>query len=93
MNEGDWVEGSPKWWWKYVMPAEDVFWESILAQRAGPSPEPWLRATAEALEAVAMLRATARVSDTGVRTRLQSEAAAKLQGASQRVAGQRAVGA
>src|SRR4051812_12117570 len=45
VNEGDWVEGEPKWWWKYVMPNESVFWVAVLAAKnrvAEPEPSPWL---------------------------------------------------
>lgn len=31
MEPGDWVEGEPKWWWKYVYPARDQFWAEMIA--------------------------------------------------------------
>jgi hypothetical protein len=35
--DGDWVEGTPQWWWKYVFPRVS----ERIGQRMGPFPEPW----------------------------------------------------
>ncbi len=38
--DGDWVEGTPQWWWKYVFPGvRDRFEEP--SWRSGPFPQPW----------------------------------------------------
>ena len=37
--DGDWVEGPPQWWWKYVFPG--VAQRIPELQRYGPFPEPW----------------------------------------------------
>jgi hypothetical protein len=84
INDGDWIEGRPQWWWKYVMPAESTFWATIVSQRAqtvavqGPSPDPWKQAKTLGAEAVAMLYAAANVTDAKQRTQLLDEAAQKL---------------
>jgi hypothetical protein len=52
VNEGDWVEGAPKWWWKYVFPTPETLWLAVL-NRVEPGPIPWLqRVTGEVLNRV-----------------------------------------
>jgi hypothetical protein len=77
VNEGDWVEGAPKWWWKYVFPIPETLWLAVLA-RVEPVPQPWLqKVTGEVLEGLAMLHAAARAGEaTG--ERLRGEAVAKI---------------
>jgi hypothetical protein len=88
MNEGDWVEGAPKWWWIYVFPARNDFWRLILQPvKMDPSPDPWLEATtADLLEAAVMLRAMAKVPDAGSKARVRKEVGEKIQGALQSLA-------
>jgi hypothetical protein len=40
---GDMVEGSPQWWWKYVLPGliSDRLLSERIAERMGPFPDPW----------------------------------------------------
>ena len=33
LNDGDWVEGEPKWWWKYVFRAKIRFWNLTLNEK------------------------------------------------------------
>ncbi len=82
LGDGDWVEGSVRWWWKYVFPAKDVFYGQLLgAERViDPIPQPWRQATGELLEASAMLHAIGNVSDPATKSRLQTEIAAKVEG-------------
>jgi len=82
VNEGDWVEGEVKWWWKYVMPSEATFWGAILAARyrsADPEPSPWYQGVSgQVMEGLAMLKASARIG-TGVEAdKLKAEGAAKI---------------
>lgn len=87
MEDGDWVEGAPEWWWKYVFPARIDFWLGIL-QRQGPVPDPWKEATGHILEGLAMVRAVAAVDDPQIKERLHQEAVAKiLRGANSLVGG------
>ena len=79
MEPGDWVEGEPKWWWKYVYPARDVFWAELIAANFDPSPQPWLQAfSAEVLEGLAMVRAAGTTKDKNVSTRLKEEGFKKI---------------
>jgi hypothetical protein len=83
LGDGDWVEGAPQWWWKYVFPSRERFWLSILtpkfSQVADPQPEPWFQGvSAEILEGLVMLHAAATVPEEAVRVRLKEEAAQKL---------------
>ena len=79
LNEGDWVEGAPQWWWKYVIPNPASFWQAVLSIVAmEPDPHPWLqRVTGGVLEGVAMLHAASRV-DEATAGRLKSEASEKI---------------
>jgi len=77
-NEGDWVVGAPKWWWKYVFPVPDNFWSTVLQRISGPSPDPWRSQVGELLQGVEMLRAAATVKDRGVAEKLHSEAVATI---------------
>ena len=82
VNDGDWVEGTPKWWWKYVFPTFDTFYLAVLREQGiggqDPVPLPWLqRVTGEVLEGVVMLHAAAH-ADQAASERLRSEAAAKI---------------
>ena len=77
VNEGDWVEGAPKWWWKYVFPIPETLWLAVLT-RVEPVPNPWLqKVTGEVLEGLAMLHAAAR-ADQATSLKLKNEAAAKI---------------
>src|SRR5215469_12861120 len=79
MEPGDWVEGEPKWWWKYVYPARDRFWAELIAANFDPNPDPWVQSfTGEVLEGIAMVRASATVADKKVRLRLREEATNKI---------------
>jgi hypothetical protein len=42
--EGDWVEGTPQWWWIYVKKGLNELIREHLSdlQRANPQPVPWL---------------------------------------------------
>jgi hypothetical protein len=88
MSEGDWVEGAPKWWWKYVFPARADFWRLILqTEKMDPEPDPWIQATiADLLEAAVMVRAIVKAPDTESKVRIRKEVDEKIQGASQSVA-------
>jgi hypothetical protein len=79
----DWgLEGTPKWWWKYVIPNPESFYAQVLAQAArayDPEPSPWLqRASGEVMEGLAMFHAAARMGDREGSARLKSEAFARL---------------
>ncbi|HZP66152.1 MAG TPA: hypothetical protein VFB32_07575 [Rudaea sp.] len=82
VNDGDWVVGEPKWWWKYVMPQEAWFWEAVLVARSraqDPEPSPWLQAvSAKVLEGLAMLNAAARAATSAEASKLKTEAAAMI---------------
>jgi hypothetical protein len=81
MEPGDWVEGEPKWWWKYVYPARDRFWAELIAStsKAEPGPSPWVQSfTADVLEGVAMVRASGTTKDKKVSTRLREEGFKKI---------------
>ncbi len=82
INEGDWVEGEPQWWWKYVFPTRAQLWALLVADRfravAGPHPEPWReQVLGDVLEAAALLQAI-NVVDDEVSGRLKEEARARL---------------
>lgn len=77
MEPGDWVEGKPQWWWKYVFPARGDFWLGVI-QRLGPSPDPWKEASADILEGLAMVHGIAAVGDPQIKERLHQEAVTKI---------------
>ena len=83
VNEGDWVEGAPQWWWKYVFPVRVQFWSTLLAERVkrvrtDPEPHPWKeQVLGELLEATAMLHAMSGI-DVAVDERLKGEAKTKI---------------
>jgi hypothetical protein len=82
LNEGDWVEGEPQWWWKYVLPASEKFWVAVLSARLDPEPGPWRQGlVAKILEGVAMLQASERVGDKAIGARLKNEALKQMGGA------------
>ena len=82
LNDGDWVEGEAKWWWKYVMPSESVFWGAILAAKykaADPEPSPWYQGvSAQVMDGLAMLNAAARLGKGGEADKLKTEGSAKI---------------
>ena len=81
MEPGDWVEGEPKWWWKYVYPARDQFWAGLIASivKAEPDPHPWVQSfTAEVLEGVTMVRASGSTKDSKIGSRLKEEGLKKI---------------
>jgi hypothetical protein len=79
MEPGDWVEGEPKWWWKYVYPARDRFWAELIASNFEPNPQPWVQTlTADVLEGLAMVRASGTAKDKNVSTRLKEEGFKKI---------------
>lgn len=84
-NEGDWVVGAPKWWWKYVFPLPDNFWTAVLQRISGPQPDPWKSEVGELLQGVEMLRASAKAGDRGIAEKLHSEAVATIQRVAQAV--------
>jgi hypothetical protein len=87
---GDWVDGPVRWWWKYVFPVKDVFYANLLPRLkvgkvAGPQPEPWRQVAGELLETSAMVHALDSISDSATKSKLQTEAAAKLQAISKQL--------
>lgn len=81
MNDGDWVEGEPKWWWKYVFPTRERLWLAVLGARVGPQPDPWLQETGgEVLEGLSMLHAAAKLNltDRAIAAQLKTEALSKM---------------
>ena len=90
VNDGDWIEGKVEWWWKYVIPAESQFWAAILAEQAqrattqlDPEPSPWRQAQARGLEAVAMLQALRKITDSKQQARLLAEIGERFHSAEQ----------
>jgi hypothetical protein len=86
MNNGEWVEGQPQWWWKYVFPQRSRFWLSLLSdlvdERAGPQPEPWVEElTSGVLEGLVMLQGVAHVQDEAQRISLRETALQKIRSA------------
>jgi hypothetical protein len=77
-NEGDWVTGAPKWWWKYVFPTPDNFWSAVLQRVSGPEPDPWRKQVGELLQGVEMLRGAAKAGDRSIAEKLHSEAIATI---------------
>lgn len=82
-NQGDdWgLEGTPKWWWKYVLPNPEIFYGQVLAQaiRVEAESHSWLqRASGEVMESLAMLHAGTRMGDSEGASRLKTEAFARL---------------
>jgi hypothetical protein len=76
-NDGDWGEGVPIWFSKYVFPNRETFWLAVL-ERLEPVPLPWLqKVNGEVLEGLVMLHAAAR-ADQATAERLKSEAVAKI---------------
>ncbi|HEY7338946.1 MAG TPA: hypothetical protein VH639_28915 [Bryobacteraceae bacterium] len=92
LGDGDWVEGEPKWWWKYVFPAEIEFWSGILQQQ-GPIPDPWKRLSAAIMEGLVMVHGAAGVGDPQIRGRLYREGVTKVLAAAQALANAKEVGA
>ncbi|HLH42654.1 MAG TPA: hypothetical protein VKV74_06700 [Bryobacteraceae bacterium] len=90
-EDGDWVEGEPKWWWKYVIPAEIRFWSGILQQQ-GAMPEQWEKITGEILEGLAMVQAAVKVGDPQIRGRLHQEGVAKVSAGAHALAKTKAAG-
>lgn len=84
MYQGDdWgLDGTPKWWWKYVIPNPENFYSQILAQVTLTSEREagsWLQhASGEILEGLAMFHAATRMGDRDGSTRLKNEAFARL---------------
>ena len=83
LGDGDWVEGPPQWWWKYVFPTRGRFWAAMLTAKIhdaeDPIPDPWLqRVTADILEGLAILHAAATVGDVAASARLKEEAVQKI---------------
>jgi hypothetical protein len=86
---GDWVEGEPKWWWKYVFPTREKFWLSTLNEKITvvnvidrPPPHPWLEAVAaEILESLTMLHTATTLEDEAVSQQLKREAVEKINAA------------
>ena len=56
LGDGDWVEGEPKWWWKYVFPAKAQFWQVLAGMKAEPHPEPMLDAVATEISCLSKRR-------------------------------------
>ncbi|MGH9612758.1 MAG: hypothetical protein ACRD4P_06750 [Bryobacteraceae bacterium] len=89
LGDGDWVEGEPKWWWKYVFPAEMEFWSGILQQQ-DPIPEPWKRLTGAILEGLVMVHGAIHASDPDIKGRLYREGVAKVVAGAQLLANAKA---
>jgi hypothetical protein len=91
LNDGDWVEGEPKWRWKYVFPAKIRFWNLTLNEKLAkdkkvanldPEPEPWLEeVTAEILESLTILHSATTLREEALSQRLKQEAVAKINSA------------
>ncbi len=89
LGDGDWVEGKPQWWWKYVFPSPTRFWLFTLNERlekyknfVDPEPDPWLEGvTVEILESLTMLHTAMTVREEAVSQRLKQEAVAKINSA------------
>ena len=89
LSEGDWVEGKPQWWWKYVFPSKIRVWLLILNEKwakdknfAEPEPDSWLEGlTAEILESLTMFHTATTVREEAVSQRLKQEAVAKINSA------------
>jgi hypothetical protein len=89
LSPGDWVEGEPQWWWKYVFPSKIQFWLLTLNEKWAkdiaklkPQPQPWLEeATAEILESLTMLHTATTIREEAVSQRLKGEAVAKINSA------------
>jgi hypothetical protein len=82
LEPGDWVEGTPKWWWKYVFPTPDTLWRAVSqAAVLGPRPEPWRQQTGAILQAAVMLQASAAVKDRSAAAKLKGEAINNINGA------------
>jgi hypothetical protein len=82
VNEGDWVEGAPQWWWKYVFPARLKFWSRMLAERVAtagdPSPDPWKEQVIGGLLEAAVMLSAVPGADASVATKLKGEAKTKI---------------
>ena len=77
VNDGDWVEGAEKWWWKYVFPEQGSLWQTVIEAKstvAEPEPSPWRQQIGELLAAVVMLQAASRVQERGIAEKLGKEA-------------------
>lgn len=82
LEPGDWVEGTPKWWWKYVFPTPDTLWRAVSqAAVLGPSPEPWRQQIGAILQAAVMLQTSAAVKDRAAAAKLRGEAINNINGA------------
>ena len=82
LEPGDWVEGTPKWWWKYVFPTPDTLWRAV-SQAAvfGPSPDPWRQQIGAVLQAAVMIQTSGAVKDRAVAAKLRNEAINNINGA------------
>jgi hypothetical protein len=79
VNEGDWVEGEVKWWWKYVFPAKAQFWQLLAVIKAEPHPDPWFQAfSGQVQEALAMVNASTSIMDKEAGARLKHEGVEKI---------------
>jgi len=82
LEPGDWVEGTPKWWWKYVFPTPDTLWRAVSqAAVLGPQPDPWRQQIGAILQAAVMLQTSAAVKDRATAAKLRSEAINNINGA------------
>ena len=82
LEPGDWVEGTPKWWWKYVFPTPDKLWQTVsLAAVLGPSPDPWRQQIGAILQAAVMLQTSGAVQDRAAASKLRNEAINNINGA------------
>ncbi len=82
LEPGDWVEGTPKWWWKYVFPTPDSLWRAVsLAAVLGPVPDPWRQQIGAILQAAVMLQTSAAVKDRAAAAKLRNEAINNINGA------------
>lgn len=77
IGDGDWVEGKPQWWWKYVFPSRVDFWLQALSHM-GPSPDLWKQEIGTVLEGLTMLHVVTTINDAQAKERLHREAVSKI---------------
>lgn len=79
----DWgLDGTPKWWWKYVLPPPQDLYAHILSELNrinGPPLDAWLKnASGTLMEGLVMFHAAIRMGDRDGAMRLKAEAFAHI---------------
>jgi hypothetical protein len=79
----DWgLDGTPKWWWKYVLPPPTELYGHILSELGrieGPPPALWLKnATGTMMEGLVMFHAAVRMGEIDGAMLLKAEAFAHI---------------